>query len=122
MAFGGFLGLIGVHLPGVEVCIALSAIALGLMVLSEAKPNLLAAAFLVGFFAIFHGHAHGVELPAGQSAMLYSMGFVIATGCLHATGIAIGLIHRWPAGRWALRVAGVVVMAGGAVFLWGALT
>ena len=122
MAFGGMLGLVGVKLPGVEVCIALSAIALGLMVLREAKPNLLAAAFLVGFFAIFHGHAHGTELPPGANGLLYSIGFVIATGLLHATGIAIGTIHRWPKGRVALRVAGAVVMAGGAVFLWGALT
>ena len=122
MAFGGMLGLMGVRLPGVEVCIALSAIALGLMVLREAKPNLLAAAFLVGFFAIFHGHAHGTELPPGANGLLYSLGFVIATGLLHLTGIAIGTIHRWPQGRVALRVAGAVVMAGGAVFLWGALT
>jgi urease accessory protein len=122
MAFGGMLGLMGVKLPGVEVCIALSAIALGLMVLREAKPNLLAAAFLVGFFAIFHGHAHGTELPAGANGLLYSLGFVIATGSLHATGIAIGTIHRWPKGRVVLRVAGAVVMAGGAVFLWGAIT
>jgi urease accessory protein len=122
MAFGGMLGLMGVKLPGVEVCIALSAIALGLMVLREAKPNLLAAAFLVGFFAIFHGHAHGTELPPGANGLLYSIGFVVATGLLHATGIAIGTIHRWPKGRVALRVAGAVVMAGGAVFLWGALT
>jgi urease accessory protein len=122
MAFGGMLGLMGVKLPGVEVCIALSAIALGLMVLREAKPNLLAAAFLVGFFAIFHGHAHGTELPPGANGLLYSIGFVIATGLLHATGITIGTIHRWPKGRIALRVAGAVVMAGGAVFLWGALT
>jgi urease accessory protein len=122
MAFGGMLGLIGVKLPGVEVCIALSAIALGLMVMREAKPNLLAAAFLVGFFAIFHGHAHGTELPAGANGLLYSLGFVIATGLLHATGIALGTIHRWPKGRFVLRAAGAVVMAGGAVFLWGALT
>ena len=122
MAFGGMLGLMGLKLPGVEVCIALSAIALGLMVLREAKPNLLAAAFLVGFFAIFHGHAHGTELPVGANGLLYSLGFVIATGLLHATGIAIGTIHRWPKGRVVLRVAGAVVMAGGAVFLWGALT
>ena len=122
MAFGGMLGLMGVKLPGVEVCIALSAIALGLMVLREAKPNLLAAAFLVGFFAIFHGHAHGTELPAGANGLLYSIGFVVATGLLHVTGITIGTIHRWPKGRVALRVAGAVVMAGGAIFLWGALT
>jgi urease accessory protein len=76
----------------------------------------------VGFFAIFHGHAHGTELPPGANGLLYSLGFVIATGLLHATGVAIGTIHGWPKGRVVLRVAGAVVMAGGAVFLWGALT
>jgi len=118
MAFGGFLGLVGLHLPGVEVGIALSALLLGLMVASEARPPLVVAAALVGFFAIFHGHAHGTELPPGQSGLLYSVGFVTATGCLHVTGIAIGLVHRWPAGRLVLRAAGAVVAAGGLVFLW----
>ena len=121
MAFGGMLGLMGVQLPGIEACIALSAIALGLMVLREAKPNLWAAAFLVGFFAIFHGHAHGTELPPGANGLLYSIGFVVATGTLHAVGIGLGTIHRWPKGRVALRVAGAVVMAGGGFFLWRAL-
>jgi urease accessory protein len=74
----------------------------------------------VGFFAVFHGHAHGTELPAGQSGLLYSMGFVMMTGCLHGVGIAIGLIHRWPAGKIALRIAGAGVALGGAFFLWGA--
>jgi urease accessory protein len=76
------------------------------MVLREAKPNLWAAAFLVGFFAIFHGHAHGTELPPGANGVLYSIGFVIATGTLHAVGIGIGTVHRWPQGPLALRVAG----------------
>ena len=122
MAFGGTLGLIGLQLPGIEVCIALSAIALGLMVWREAQPNLLAAAFLVGFFAIFHGHAHGTELPPGANGILYSIGFVIATGTLHAVGIAIGLVHRWPAGRLAMRATGALVSIAGAAFLWRAIT
>jgi len=121
MAFGGFLGLLGVPLPGVEVGIAVSAILLGAMVAREARPPLWLAASVVAFFAVFHGHAHGTELPAGQSGLLYSVGFVICTGCLHATGIAIGLVHRWGWGRVALRAAGVVVAAGGAFFLWRAL-
>ena len=75
---------------------------------------------MVGCFAIFHGHAHGTELPPGQSALLYSMGFVIATGCLHAVGIGIGTVHRWPWGRQLLRVAGTVVAAGGVFFMWKA--
>jgi urease accessory protein len=105
----------------VEIGIALSALLLGAMVLSEARPPLWTAAALVGVFAIFHGHAHGTELGAGESAVLYSMGFVMATGCLHAAGIALGLIGRWPRGRTALRMAGAVVALGGVFFLWKAL-
>lgn len=121
MAFGGMLALLGVPLPGGEIGIAVSAIALGLVVMTEARPPLWAAAVLVGFFAIFHGHAHGTELPPGANGLLYSVGFVIATGALHATGIAIGLVHRWRAGAIALRVAGALVAGAGVVFLWRAL-
>jgi urease accessory protein len=122
MAQGAFLGLIGLPLPGVEVGIALSALLLGAMVCGEVRPKLLVAALLVGAFAVFHGHAHGTELPAGQSALLYSMGFVIATGCLHGLGIVLGLLHRWPAGKLALRGAGALIAAMGMLFLWRALT
>ena len=121
MAFGGFLGLVGIPLPGVEVGIALSAVLLGLMVAREARPPLWVAAALVGVFAIFHGHAHGTELPAGQSGLLYSIGFVVATGCLHGVGIGISLVHRWGWGRVALRVAGAAVTVAGFAFLWRAL-
>jgi urease accessory protein len=121
MAFGGFLGLLGVPLPGTEVGIAVSAILLGLVVALEAMPPLWAAGGLVGFFAIFHGYAHGTELPAGENALLYSVGFVIATGSLHAVGIGIGVIHRWKSGRVVLRLAGVVVALAGVYFLWGAV-
>ena len=120
MAIGGFLGLVGIPLPGVEVGVALSALTLGLMVALEAKPKLPVAAMLVGAFAIFHGHAHGTELPAGQSGLMYSMGFVVATGCLHVVGIIIGLVHTWPLGKVALRVAGATVALAGVAFLWKA--
>ncbi len=79
------------------------------MVLFEARPPNWVAAVLVGLFAVFHGHAHGTELPEGQSGLYYSLGFVVATGCLHALGITIGLIHRWHAGRIAIRVLGGMV-------------
>jgi urease accessory protein len=121
MAFGGMLGLMGLALPGIEIGIAVSAIVLGVMVGFEARPPLWVAAVVVGFFAIFHGHAHGAELPPGANALLYSMGFVFATGCLHAAGIGIGLIHRWSAGKAALRVTGAVVALAGVCFLWQAV-
>jgi urease accessory protein len=122
MALGGVLGFLGVPLPGTEYGIAASALLLGAAVMFEVRPPLLAAATLVAVFAIFHGHAHGTELPPDQSPLLYSMGFVIATGCLHATGIGIGTVRRWSWGRKVVRAAGVVVAAGGAFFMWKAFT
>jgi urease accessory protein len=122
MALGGLMGLLGMPLPGVEIGIAVSALLLGLAVATEARPKPWVAAILVGIFAIFHGHAHGTELPPGQSGLLYSMGFVIATGCLHATGIAIGLVHRWTWGQRLLQAAGVAVAVAGCVFLWRAVS
>jgi urease accessory protein len=120
MAFGGILGLLGVPLPGVEIGIALSALVLGLAVSAAWRPPLVAAAVVVGLFAVFHGHAHGTELPAGTSGLLYSLGFVAATGLLHATGIGIGLIQRWEWGKRVLRAAGAAVAAAGLYFLWRA--
>jgi len=121
MSMGAMMGLLGIPLPGIEIGIALSAILLGAMVVGEVRPKLIIAALMVSFFAIFHGHAHGTELPVGQSGMLYSMGFVIATGCLHGIGIALGLAHRWPAGKLALRGAGAFIVVMGVTFLWRAL-
>src|ERR1700738_851701 len=121
MAFGGMLGLMGVPLPGTAIGIALSAVGLGAMVATEARPPIWIAALLVGFFAIFHGHAHGTELPPDESGVLYSIGFVVATGLLHLTGIAIGLIHRWKIGQVTLRLGGAGVAIAGCVFLWAAL-
>lgn len=121
MAFGGFLGLLGVPLPGVELGIAASAVLLGAMVATESRPPLWLAASLVAIFAVFHGHAHGTELPPGQSGLLYSAGFVVATGALHAIGIGIGLVHRFRTGRIALQAAGALVTLAGVIFLWRAL-
>lgn len=121
MSMGAMMGLLGIPLPGIEIGIAASAIVLGIMVLGEIRPKLVVAAILVGCFAIFHGHAHGTELPTGQSGLLYSMGFVMATGCLHGIGIAIGLIHRWPLGKIALRGSGGLIAAMGVFFLWQAV-
>ncbi len=92
MALGGALGVMGVPLPFVEIGIALSGIVLGLMVAFTVKPPLWVAGVLVGVFAIFHGHAHGTELPEAASPLTYAIGFVIATGLLHLAGIAFGLL------------------------------
>lgn len=117
MALGGVLAIFGAPLPGVEAGIAISAAILGMMVALAARPPLWIAAFLVGAFAIFHGYAHGAELPPGADALAYSAGFVVATGLLHLAGIAFGLLARWPAGRIAVRTAGGVIAVAGLTFL-----
>ncbi len=117
MAAGGALGVLGVPLPAVEVGIAVSAIALGGVVAGALRPPLWAAALLVALFAVFHGHAHGTELPQAASPLAYSLGFVVATGLLHLTGIALGLLTRWPAGRIAVRGMGAGIALLGVLFL-----
>ena len=119
MAIGGVLGTAGVDLPAVETGIALSAVILGSMVLAAARPPLWLAAVIVGVFAIFHGHAHGTELPEAVSPLAYSLGFVLATGLLHLCGIGFGFLVRWPAGRAIVRLGGGLIALGGAVFLFG---
>jgi urease accessory protein len=117
MAVGGVLGILGVPLPYVEIGIALSAVLLGMMVALAARPPLIVAAVLVGAFAIFHGHAHGTELPGGADPVAFALGFVVATGCLHLAGIGFGLLARWPSGRLAVRAAGAAIAVAGLVFL-----
>jgi urease accessory protein len=121
MAFGGLAGVLGVPLPGVEMGIALSAVALGAMVALALRPPLWVAGVLVGAFAIFHGHAHGTELPEAANPLAYGVGFVIATGLLHLSGIALGLLSRWPVGLGAVRVGGGLIACVGLFFLAGAL-
>jgi urease accessory protein len=120
MAFGGLLGINGVPLPGVEIGIAASAVALGAVVALALRPPLWVAAVLVGAFAIFHGHAHGTELPQAANPLAYGVGFVVATGLLHLSGIALGLLARWPAGLQAVRVGGALIACAGLYFLTGA--
>jgi len=90
---------------------------LGLMVALAARPPLWIAAALVGAFAVFHGHAHGAELPPGADAVAYSVGFVVATGLLHLAGIGFGWLARWPVGRIAVRAAGAAIALAGVAFL-----
>jgi urease accessory protein len=117
MAFGGIMGILGIPVPAVEIGIAVSAIALGALIAFAARPPIWIASIIVGIFAIFHGHAHGTELPEAANPLAYSIGFVLATGILHASGIALGLLTKWPAGRVAVRSGGVIIAILGCVFL-----
>jgi urease accessory protein len=119
MALGAVAGIAGLPVPAVETGIALSAVVLGLMIVLAARPPLWIAAVLVGAFAIFHGYAHGTELPTTVNAFAYAVGFVVSTGLLHLIGIAFGLLVKWPAGRIAVRGAGGLISLAGVAFLTG---
>ncbi|EIM28157.1 HupE/UreJ family protein [Microvirga lotononidis] len=117
MLVGGLMGLAGVGIPAVEIGIAASVVVLGAVVsLGWAWP-VGAAMALVGLFAIFHGYAHGAEIPAEAGAALYSAGFALASMGLHGLGIALGLLtarqaHASRLAGAAVAVAGIVLLAG----------
>jgi urease accessory protein len=117
MALGGTAGIVGIPLPGVEIGIALSGVVLGLLIACFVKPPLPIAALLVGGFAVFHGHAHGTELPSAAAPLAYGVGFVTATGLLHLGGIVLGLLVHGKTGRIVVRTAGGTIAAVGFYFL-----
>jgi urease accessory protein len=123
MAAAGLAGMAGVGLPMTEIGIAASVVVLGGTVALRLAMPVAAAMALVGFFAIFHGYAHGLETPETASGLLYGLGFVSATALLHGLGIAIGLaLGRLDGafGRNLVRVAGSVAAVTGIVLLAGA--
>lgn len=121
MAVGGALGLAGVGMPFVELGIAASVIVLGAAVALNLRAPVAAAAALVGFFALFHGHAHGTEMPEDAGGLAYALGFSLATALLHAAGIAAGFGLGRLAGRTPLlmRGAGALVSLAGVGILAG---
>jgi urease accessory protein len=113
MTLGGLLGMAGFQLPMVETGILVSVLLLGLLVAFAVKLPVWAGASLVGVFALFHGYAHGAEMPAEASGVAYAAGFALATAVLHSVGIGFGLAVR------NVRFAPILRMAGAAVMLAG---
>jgi urease accessory protein len=118
MILAGLWGMSGAQLPGVEIGIAVSVIVLGLAIAVKATPPLAAGAAACAIFAIFHGHAHGAELPDGAGGLSYAIGFVLATAALHGAGLGLAgllaarapLLARVAGGGLAL--AGMAILAG----------
>ncbi len=118
MAAAGVAGMLGVTIPYVETGIALSVLALGAAIAFAIRVPVAIAMALVGFFAIFHGHAHGTEMPASASGVLFGLGFVTATALLHTIGIGFGiLIGRAAGGRQLTQLAGGAAVVIGAALL-----
>ncbi len=114
MLLGGTLAWSGWALPHVESIISLSVLVLGLLIATRRQASLVAGMTIAAVFALFHGTAHGLEMPQAVSPMLYACGFVLATACLHGAGIACSL-----AGRHALRGAGAGIAATGLALMLG---
>ncbi|WP_262269534.1 HupE/UreJ family protein [Microvirga yunnanensis] len=117
MLAGGILGLTGIAIPAVEFGITLSVVVLGAVVTWGRQWPIQAAAAFVGVFAVFHGHAHGVEIPSGASVALYSLGFSLATVLLHGAGMTVATITARQAHVG--RLAGAAIAVGGLVLLIG---
>lgn len=116
LAAGAALGAGGLVVGGVEQAIAASVAVFGLLLVSAARLPLWAGVAVAGGFAVFHGLAHGAEMPAAASGVAFGAGFVLATALLHLAGLGLGaLAGRAPA--WATRSAGAGLMVAGAVML-----
>jgi len=122
MVAGAAMGMLGVPAPPVQIGIALSVLVLGLCIALAVRAPVWAAAGIVTAFALFHGYAHGQELPSAADPVGYSLGFVLATGLLHVAGIGLGTLKARPGGELLIRgLGGAVALAGGG-FLLTALT
>lgn len=113
MVAGGALAVAGVGLPMVEIGIALSVVALGVLVAANVRVVAGVGMAVAAAFAVFHGHAHGSELPAGLSAAGYAAGFALATALLHLAGIAVATLALRLASTRAVRWAGAATALAG---------
>ncbi|MEO6918787.1 MAG: HupE/UreJ family protein [Collimonas sp.] len=117
MTIGGVMDVLGLPLHGIEIGIAMSALVLRSMISFAVRPPLWIAGVIVAVFAICHGYAHGAELPSSANPLTFAIGFVLATGLLHACGIVLGLLYKWRSGQYALRFGGLAIACGGVYFL-----
>mgnify|MGYP001584419800 CR=1 FL=1 len=118
MAIGGILAIAGIGLPAVETGIALSVLFFGVLIALSKSPSLKTAIAFVALFALFHGHAHGEEMPVIASPVLYAIGFIASTAILHFSGALIGHYAKKTVFRAnLLRFSGAAMSATGLLFL-----
>jgi urease accessory protein len=119
MVAGTLLAVAGFAMPVAETGIAASVAVLGLLIAFTVRMPLWASISTVSLFALFHGYAHGSELPHGSSALMYGLGFVLATTMLHAAGLGIGLVAGKQMADRIVRISGFGIATVGAYLLSG---
>lgn len=117
MTLGGLAAMGGLQLPGIESGVVGSLLIVGALVAGAVRLPAEAGAAIVGFLALFHGYAHGAEMPVAASAALYASGFALGTVLLHGIGVLVGLSLRHSVARWLVRAGGAGVAAAGLVLL-----
>jgi urease accessory protein len=116
MAFGALLAILNVPLPPIEIGVAFSVLALGAAIAFGYRAPIWLAGLLTGMFGLFHGFAHGSEIPSLADPVAYSTGFVLATGSLHVAGIGLGMANRLSGGALAIRAVGAIISLTGVYF------
>jgi len=114
MAAGSALPMLGIGLPFVEQGIVLSVLLLGVLVAASVRLPLWLGSAIVGLFALWHGHAHGTEMPASAAGLFYGLGFMLTTALLHVAGVISGLKMQHLASEFTTRIAGIGIMLYGA--------
>lgn len=122
MALGGFLGWLDIGLTALEAGIAFSVLALGTAIAADKVLPFALVMSAVGIFAVFHGYAHGAEMPVVAQPITYALGFMSGTAFLHLAGVLIGDISQhYARGKVLLRISGAAIAALGGYFLFGAV-
>ncbi len=121
MALGGLLGWLDIGLTALEAGIAFSVLALGAVIAADKRLPIQLVMIAVAVFAVFHGYAHGAEMPVVAQPVTYALGFMTGTAALHLFGVLVGDIsQQYARGKVILRVSGAAIAALGGFFLYGA--
>lgn len=119
MILGAIIGMAGIsRVPFVEQGIAASILVLGIFIATAARLPLAASVSIVGLFALFHGFAHGAEMPASASGLTYGIGFIFATAALHLFGIGLGMTAQKFSSQKSVRYAGCAIACCGAILFF----
>jgi len=113
MLGGGIMGMNGIVLPYLEAGILASVLVLGALIVAAYRLPLVAACLFIALCAIFHGYAHGLEMPLTSNAFGYGLGFLFSTMLLHVMGIGIGSAVKTWGSVHAVRWSGAAIMLGG---------